>query len=413
MPAQFLWLSLLLWASFSWAGGLTTPFGINTTQVLPKGVRSVSVSGVNTTVDTWYNNVGMVTGVAEPMNQALTYSRLLQAENDENLRLNVESQLRSQGVDLDTVAGYSTADVKTRVFVTVPSVAYGVTDRLTIGIALPIVYANMEASTGFVGTPELQQLVSEFSQKSRKQTKIIQEKLTDVIATELAGKNYRPLVNQEQTYVGDLRAVAKYLAYKSLNYSWALTNTLAFPTAQVPEIDRMIDPTPGDGQFDWGITSTIEVPITARWRFVHDLGYTMQFADTRATRIPHDEYERLSRDQDPGARRKLGDIVFTSVGGLYSPVHYLTFAGSYTAAYKERDQWRGTLASPDRYRARAVETEQYMQALYLQASLSTVQAYRTQDFPIPMMTTLGYGQIVDGRNVRNDPMWNMNMTVFF
>ena len=406
-------LTVLLWLGQAEAGGLTTPFGINTTQVLPKGVRSLNVSGVNTTVDTWHNDVGLVTGVAEPFNQKLSYARLLQAESDNNLKLNVESQLRNKGVDLSSTAGEAFADVNTRVFATIAALAYGFTEKLTVAIAVPILYTNMQVGTGFVGSPELQQLVADFSKQSRKQTRLIQEKLSDVIATEIRGKGYKPMTNQEQTQVGDLRVVAKYLGYKNLYYSWGLINTFTFPTAQVRDIAKVIDPTPGDGQFDYGVASIVEVPLNSQWRVISDTGYTIQFADTRATRIPHSVNERLSRDVDPGASRDLGDLMYTSLAGLYSPMDYLSFGGSYTLAYKERDQWRGSLASADRYKVLGVETEQYMQALYLQAVASSVQAYRNKDFPVPMMATLGYGYILDGRNVRNDPVWSLNMMMFF
>lgn len=395
------------------AAGLATPFGLNTAQVLPRGVRSLSVSGMNTMVDNWHNNLGQVTGVAEPFNQDLTYARLLKAEPDTNLKLNVESQLRSKGVDLNQIAGRSTADINTRAVVTVPALAYGLTERWTLAVAVPIVYTNIQVATGFVGTPELQALVNDFAQQSRKQTKIIQDKLHDVIATELSGKGYQPLTNQEQTQIGDLRVVAKYLAHQSLSSSWALQSTFAFPTAQVREIDRVVDPTPGDGQFDYGLTSILEIPVNGQWRILQEVGYTIQFADTRATRIPYSEYERLSRDDDPRAKRDVGDLMHASLGALYSPWHYLSFGGSYTVAYKERDQWRGALASADRYRALGVETEQYLQAAYFQASLSTVQAYRNGSFSLPMMATAGVGQVLDGRNVRSDPLWSLNMSLFF
>ena len=91
-------LCVFLSSTLSWAGGLAAPFSINTTQVLPKGVRSVRVGGLTTTVDGWYNDNGYSTGVAEPFNQQLSYGRLMKAENDEDLKLNVESQLRNKGV---------------------------------------------------------------------------------------------------------------------------------------------------------------------------------------------------------------------------------------------------------------------------------------------------------------------------
>ena len=404
---------VFLSSTFCWAGGLATPFSISTTQVLPKGVRSVRVGGLTTTVDGWYNDTGLSAGVAEPFNQQLSYERLLKAESDENLKLNVESQLLNKNVPLETIAGTSYADINTRVMVTLPAIAYGLTDRWTVALAVPIVYTNMDVETGFVGTEQLQQLVTDFSSQSRKQTALIQSKLKDVIATELANKGYKPLEDQEQTQVGDVTLVAKYLAAKTLSYSWAITNTLTLPTGQVRDVSKLADPTPGDGQVDFGVSSIFEIPVTSNFRLINQTSYIFQFSDVRATRIPISETERISADVDNGANRNLGDMALTSFAALYSPIDWINFGASYTLGYKERDEWEGVNATPDRYRALGVETEQFMQAVYLQTGFSTVGAYRRKAFFMPMMATLGVGQVVDGRNVRNDPLWSLNATLFF
>jgi hypothetical protein len=397
-----------------WGGGLAAPFAMGSTAVLPKGVRSVRVNGLSTTVDGWYNDIQVDSGVAEPFNQQLSYGRLLKAESNENLKLNVEAQLRNKGVSLDTIAGNSYADINTRVFVTLPAFAYGVTDRFTLALAVPIVYSNLDVETGFVGSPQLQQLVTDFSQKSRKQTNLIQSKLSDVIATELANKGYKPLRDQEQTQVGDLRIVGKYLGYQGINYSWAMTSTITVPTAHVRDVNKVVDPTPGDGQWDLGLVSTFNIPLNAQFSIINQTGYIVQFADVRETRIPISEEERLSRDIDYGANRDLGDQMFTSLGLMMSDASSVFgFGGAYTFAYKQRDVWTGTNASADRYRALGVETEQVMHAAYVQMSLSSINLYKRKKFPLPLLTTLGVGQAFAGRNVRNDPLWSLNMTAFF
>lgn len=405
--------SILFYTSFGWTGGLTTPWTVGSTAVLPKGVRSLRVGGLVTSVDGWYNDYGVTSGVAEPFNQNLSYSRLLKAEKNENLKLNVESQLRNRNVNLDSIAGQSYADINTTVVATLPAIAYGLTDRWMLAMAIPIVYTNMDVATGFVGSSELQSLVNDFSGKSRKQTALIQQKLSDVIATEIANKGYKPLVDQQKTQMGDIILMAKYLAHQSLNYSWALTNTFTLPTAHVRDVNKVVDPTPGDGQFDYGITSTVEVPISSQVKFVNQTSYTIQFADTRETRVPISKDERLSSDVDYGASRDIGDIVTTSLGAVYSPWSFISFGGSYTIGYKERDEWRGGSFSPDRYRVLGVETEQFMQAVFVETAFSTVQMFQGKKFPIPLMAGMGVGKVIDGRNVRHDPLWSLNMTAFF
>ena len=406
-------LGFCLGAITAQAAGLNTPFSLNTTQVLPKGIRSLNVSGINTTVDTWYDDTGVGAGVAQPFNQKLSYGRLLKAENDKELKLNVEAQLRNLGVPLDNLAGSSFADINSRVMATIPSLAYGVTERLTVAVAVPIVYTNLDVETGFVGSDELQSLVTEFASKSKRQTQLIQQKLQDVIATELANKGYKPLVDSEQTQLGDLVLVAKYLVAKGLSYSWAITNIINVPTAHFRDTNKLVDPTPGDGQWDYGITSTVELPVTSQFRFLNNTGYTFQFADVREARVPISNEERASADIDFGANRDLGDQMFTSWGMIYDPVDWFSVGGTYTVAYKQRDQWTGVNFTQDRYDVLGIETEQWLEALYLQASFSTIGMFRRKVVSVPFVTSLGYGQIFDGRNVRKDPIWSLNATMFF
>lgn len=404
---------VLVLSMSAYGGGLSAPFSMGSTKVLPKGIRSFQVSGIITTVDSWYNDTGVTSGVAEPFSQQLSYARLLKAEKSENLKLNVESQLANKGVDLNTIAGTSYADINTRVVATVPTFAYGLNENWTIALAVPIVYTNLDVATGFVGSEQLQQLVSDFSKKSRKQTKLIESKLQDVIATEISNKGYKPLVDEEKTQVGDLTMVAKFLAYKGLNASWAITNKFTFPTAKTNDVTKVVDPTAGDGQFDYGVTSTVVVPVNAKLNLIQEIGYTFQFSDTRETRIPISEAERLSSDTDYGASRDLGDSMFNSFGAQLSPNESIAFGATYTIAYKQRDQWRGTQASADRYRVLGFQTEQFMQAFYFQTSVSSIDAYKKKRFPIPLTATVGVGKVTDGRNIRNDPLWSMNMSMYF
>ena len=405
-------MALTHWKSY--AGGLTAPFSMGSTQVLPKGVRSLRVGGINTAVDNWYNDKGNITGVAEPFDQQLTYGRLLKAEKDENLKLNVESQLKNKNVGLDEIAGRSFADINTTVTVTMPALAYGVTNRWTIAAVVPVIYSNLSVATSYTGTQQLQELVNNFSEKSRSQTAVIQQKLSDVIQTEITTKNYKPLADEEKTEVGDVTLVSKVLLHKGLSASWALTNTVSIPTARNRDASKVVDVNPGDGQWDIGTISTLQIPFSSKWSMVHQLGYTVQLPDYQDTRVPISLAERLSADYDGGAYRDLGDIMFTSLGFSYSPTSVFNIGTAYQFSYKEADVWRGAaVADTNRYNALSVETEQNMQAAYLQLGLSSVAAYRRGSFPVPMSANLGYAHILDGRNVRDAPVWNLNVSMFF
>ena len=406
-------LLFFLFAVEGLAGGITAPFSLNTTRVLPKGVRSLRVGAITTNVDNWHNSQGQVTGIAEPMVQELSYARLLKAENNEELKKNVEATLAAANIDLNTIAGVSLADINTRVTATVPALAIGITKRWTLAVAVPILYTNIDTETSFLGTEQLQTVVDGFAQRSRTQTGVIQQKLSDVIATELATKGYLPLEDRERTEVGDVSLISKYLVYDGLSVKWSITNQLTAPTARTRAINRLVDPAAGDGQWDFGATSILQIPITGKFSILHQVGHLIQFADHQDARVPFSINERLSADIDEEAYRDMGDISHTQLGFIYSPVSAFNFGAAYYAAYKQKDYWTGGLGSQQRYDILGVETGQYMQAAMVQLGASSVNAYQTGRFPIPMIANLSYSYVFDGRNVRNAPLWSFNATMFF
>jgi len=396
-----------------YARSLSAPISLNTTQVLPKGVRSARVGGVTTMVDSWYDGGSQDVTVASPLIQELSYERLLRAENDESLKLNIESQLKAKGIPLDTIAGTSLADLNTRVTATIPALAMGVTDSWTLAVAVPVVHTRVDEATSFDSTPGLQKVVDEFAQKGRGDTKTIESKLNDVIATELDNKGYLPLEDREMTEVGDINLISKLRLYNGYSVKWALTNLLVIPTGRTRAINRLIDPAAGDGQWDFGTTSQMAFPITSKFRLLHEVGYLVQLPDTQDTRIPVSSGEILSRDVDLGARRDMGDIAHTMFGMMYQPFNFLTLGLGYQAAYKQQDRWQGDIVDPSRYELIGQFTEQYMQAAILQVGATSVQAYRAKQFPIPLTANLTYSRAFDGRHVRNNNVWSANVSLYF
>jgi hypothetical protein len=395
------------------AGELTTPFSIGSTTVLPKGIRSLRIGAVTTEIDNKFNDLNFDVGVAETMNQELSYGRLLQAEKDENLKLNVEAQLAAKGVTLNQVAGSSVADLNSRVTVTAPVLAYGITDRWTLALVVPVYYSKIDVATSFIGTEQLQELATSFAEKSRTQTDVIEKKLQDVIGTEVSNKGYKPLESQQKTEIGDISLVSKFLLYKDLNMAWGISNKLSMPTARTRDIDKVVDPAPGDGQWDFDVTSVAEVPISAQLMMIHELGYSIQFADREATRIPITIAERLSTDVDLNASRDLGDKIFSTFGIRYSPWDMLSMSAGYHLGYKQRDQWKGNKTQQSRYDILGHETEQNIQAAILQMSFSTIDLYKRGTFFLPMTAGLGYSQALSGRNVKNSGMWAFDVAMFF
>jgi len=405
-------LTFLL-ASPALAGGISSPLSISNTQVLPKGVRSLRVGGITTMIDDWHNRQGQIEGIAGPMNQQLSYKRLLSAEQDQDLSANIEAQLRAKGVDLDTIAGQALADVNTRLTVTAPALGIGLSKKWTLAIAFPIVHTNVNVSTSFVGTEGLQNLVTDLAGRSRKKTEGVKDKLNDVIATELAGKDYAPLVNREMTELGDVALIGKYRAFSGRTFRLSLTQRVNIATGRDRDANRLVDPAPGDGQNDIGLTVNSEYLINGRLSLLGEVGYLAQLPDFQDARLPISAKEFLSADYDARAYRDMGDIVHGNVAVQYKPFNFLTLATGYQISHKNQDYWSGDLFDQSRYGIIGQFTGQNAQSVVFQATASTVNAYRAKKFPVPLSAGLVYSKVFAGKFVRNAGIWSGQLSMFF
>lgn len=415
MKSLLAFIALIFLSDFCFSIGLTAPYGTGSAMTLPRGVRNLRVTGITGEFANRYNDFSQPGPIAEPFVQDLTYGRLLKAEKDKNLVNDVEALLLAKGVKLNDVAGRSTAEIISRATVTAPILAYGITDRWSVAVTAPIVYTNISVATGFVATPQLNSMVDSFAQKSLNKTKLVESKLKDVIATEITNKGYEPLVNQENNEVGDLSLFSRVNVYQGKKLSVTLGQFITAPTGRQFSVNKIVDPAPGDGQWDFGMSATFNYKfLGGKITLYNDTLARWQFAHNRPMRIPIDTVERLSSEIDYNTYRKLGDIYQTSMGAMFQMTRWLGAGLGYQIGYKEKDIYRGTVVTDkSRYDALSFETEQFMQAGIWQLNLSSLQAFRAKRFPVPFSWSVNFSRIFQGRNIRTDDLWSTDLAIFF
>lgn len=401
--------------SYSFGIGLVSPYSVGTTTTLPKGVRNVMISGITAQYGNRFNDLGVSDAMAGPFNQTLTYGRLLHGEKNQKLVDDVEAALLAKGISLDTPAGDSKASIISRATVTSPVIAYGITDKWSVAVTVPIVYTNISVATGFIARPQLVGVLNDFNNKSANKTKDVEAKLNDVISTEINSKGYEPLVNQESTEVGDLSIFSRVNVHQGRNLSITLGQFITAPTGRQFSVNKVIDPAPGDGQWDFGTSATFNYKLAGdKMILFSETQARWQFAHRRAMRIPIDTVERLSSDIDYNTYRKLGDIYQTSLGSIFQITNWIGAAMGYQVGYKEKDIYRGdAIADFKRYDALSFETEQFMQAGIWQFNVSSLQAFKANKFPLPFTWSVNFSRTFQGRNIRTDDMWSTNLAVFF
>ena len=84
------------------------PFGFNSTAVLPKNVRGLTVAGVASSVTSKFNDTGAIVGLGNDLNRNVTWQDLIDGEDDISKKSMYQAYLTVNGKDLNSTIGSTT-----------------------------------------------------------------------------------------------------------------------------------------------------------------------------------------------------------------------------------------------------------------------------------------------------------------
>lgn len=397
----------------AFCGGLFAPFSMESAGVLPKGVRSFRVSGFTTEIGDKYNDFGQLEILGKGFNKKITWGELIDSEPAGFDRGQFKGGLEAMGYHMDDVVGDARGIANSRLTATVPVLAYGLTEKLTLGVAVPIVYSNVNVSTGWGADPAFQERLDELSRGYFNKVLSYEQKLQNVVATKLAGYGYKPLENEQHTELGDVTMAMKYQLLKDVSYAWSVGTKLVVPTGRAADIDKLIDVAPGDGQWDAGLSTAFDYVPTGRVTLTAAAAYTYQMPVTRAKRVPRSADETATPDVDSYVREKQGNTMGASLGGRYKVHELWSVGGAYGFHYKERDSYRGGTFAPERYEFLANDTEQVLQVGQIGLTYTTVPLFMKKRFDLPLEASVNFSQVLSGRNVNNANLASFEVAAFF
>ncbi len=396
------------------AAGLFAPFSMDSTETLPKGIRNLSLLSFTTAITGSKNGWSNDKPVGDGLNSTIKWGDLVASQKAGYERNSLQGYVESKGHSMNEPVGSSAGVVDIRVTATIPVLAYGVTDNFTLAAVVPILYSNLNVSTGWAANENFNQAIAKFAADG-KNYRILQnkDKLMNVIKTDLNSKGYAPLQNESRTDLGDVTLAAKYRAMKTDNYAMAIIPKLVLPTGQTADVNRLIDVAPGAGVWDFGLSLVQSYQFDGKLSLVQSVGYTKQFAAYRAERIPFDTIVTTSGDIDESTKVELGDMYGGQIGPKYKMTELLTFGGALAWQYKAPDRYTGTQFDSSHYDLMSINTEQVMFSGQLGVNFSTVPLYMKHAFDIPLEATLGYANVFSGRNVNVTELYSAALSMFF
>jgi hypothetical protein len=381
-------------------GGLFAPISMDSAAVMPKGVRNLRLAGFTTQVTDKYTGTGSIVPSANSFNKGITWNELINTRSDAFDRGQLKGGLQAEGTNLQAVVGDTQGLVNARVSSMIPVFAYGLTDKITVGVGLPIVYSTTHVDYGWVSNAYFQNELNRL-QSLGYEPKILSFKslLANVVQSKFDALGYQTLRDEQHTDIGDLNLGVKEQVYKNDWVAVALAQKLVVPTGRTPDVDKVVDLAPGDGHFGTGVSAVADFRASKWLTVTPSAGYFYQFETTTAARIPRSGAETISADTDFTTRIKRGDIMSSALA-LKMPVNdVFTPAVAYSLQYKNQDSIQGSTYSPERYQLLEVDTWQNMQSLQLALTASTISLFKKGQFALPLEGTAAWSHVLDGRNV--------------
>ena len=140
--------ALLIGSAF--AGDLKAPFAFPTSQVLPEGIRNFSTKGLLATATEKYDGSGNVVSLGNPLNSTISFQKVMDSKREAWEKSAIEDVMNFLGKNPEDTFGRATGNVNVVATARVPVFAMGITKKLTLALAVPVVKSDMKVALGVV-----------------------------------------------------------------------------------------------------------------------------------------------------------------------------------------------------------------------------------------------------------------------
>jgi len=378
-------------------------------EVLPAGVRMTQGRyGVISGLDQTWKNDGKLYDLGET--RSVTFDAATLARVNDRARALVRALDQFGSHELGHTLHLGTLNVSTLPQITyyAPVLAYGVTDRLTIGLGVPVVrYTNTISLSASASNLDFYR--QQLGGASRALDGVLNMDLVSETQRVLAEKQYRPLSNRDSTFLGDIQLA---MLYRLPDFGdWALMQqlTLTLPTGPKDDPNDLM------ALNAFGRTTVEASLIGARSlaRRVTYLPYVsllVPIPDRTSRRVPKNDYDSLP---DPDDTQELGrwTAPTLAVGSelRWECVDRWTLKSGLEAAGKGQDRYDGS------GRTDLLEKDTDSSVIRAKGGLtySTVEDYKLKKASLPSRISLEVTDTVVGRNIERQLRTDLTAMLFF
>ncbi len=325
------------------------------------------------------------------------------------------------------VFGRSYIEFSASASVLAPSLFYGLTERISVGLALPVFLdANVTLRQLEVGTASLG-YNPDFAGDMTRQSPVlsvadpraepgatgVKRMLTDVFG-------YEPLDDWKSSGLGDLIAAGRVSLLQSRYLRAAVQPSLVVPTGEPDNVDNLLDFGLGSGQFDVGTLALTDVVFSGWLALNLRGGYVWQLPNEQRARIF--EFEALPiapLKELPGEYAALGEsgVVERDLGDIWQvgsslrlKTGVVTVAAGYDFQSKGRDRYS---SHGKRHPAMEARTASDVHIVSGEICASWVEAFLRDDALAPVELGLKLSQAVSDQETSILSQAMVTATLFF
>ena len=312
--------------------------------------------------------------------------------------------------------------------------AYGITDKLSIGIKIPYwdVENNVEASLDttnatfgknrFFGIAPAALGAAPLAPVSAPYNGV---RLTSQDAQNLIGKGldvngdgridipgygFNAIENWSRQGISDIESQLRYQYYKSENWRLAASGGIRFPTGREDDPDSLVDYPFGTGAWAGLFRAHGDYIGTKNLMLSATLKYDLYLPNHKVMRIPDDVNQPLTLNKE-NVDRDIGDYFELEMSGSYEFLKGLSCFLVYKFGYKWRDDISGSMGYA--YDVAEAETNAKEHVYIVGLQYSTISAYLAKEFPVPLVGFIGYRNRFAGENLLKSEYIDVGLTVYF
>lgn len=393
-------------------------------EVLPKGVRNLSVEGLlYFPIKKQFDDNGKVEDVATDYNAVL----------DSKIFPDLGFIEAGFGMPPGS-ANVGTSDVSFQYDFTILKFMfmYGITDKFTAGIKIPYWWAKntvdrrldtSHATVGknpFFGTPVDPFGGSPFVPLAFGGVKLTTDDVLDLLGKgldvnkdgtiDIPGYKYKKFSTWSYNGIGDIELGGRYQYLKTENWRLAFTGGVKFPTGRIDDPDNLVDYGIGNGAYallfhlnnDYTGIKDVVLNATIRYHLVLPAKETL--------RIPPASDRPITMDKED-VERDIGDTFEFEVSGKYNFAKGFSAEALYLYGLGFKDRVTGHRG----FSYESLEDESnYVEHVFIGGlSVSTIPLFQEKKFPVPLVFSLSYRNRFAGENVFKSQYISAALQVYF